>query len=85
MTHPNYRKGRRKEYAIVKEAKAKGCLAVRSAGSHSPVDVWIVDHKHRIISLVQAKPDDMPEITKKRLEEKYAFLNGIYKVRFVVL
>ena len=50
-----YRKGRRKEYLLINEAKKKGLIAFRSAGSHSPVDVVILDFKNHKIRLLQSK------------------------------
>ena len=41
----NYLKGVRKERKIVNIARNEGKLAFRSAGSHSPIDVFILDKK----------------------------------------
>ena len=64
-----YRKGYRKENKIVNIEKEKGCIAFRSAGSHSPVDVVSIDHKRGIITLIQCKPDSMPDSQRKKIEE----------------
>lgn len=83
-----YQKGRKKEYKIVEKYVKQGLIAFRSAGSHSPIDVVAIDYKNREIFLVQSKrtlKESMfyidPKL-KKKLEERYAFLNGDYKVRF---
>jgi Holliday junction resolvase len=36
----NYNKGRSKEYKVMELLKAQGWVVARSAGSHSPVDVF---------------------------------------------
>ena len=80
-----YIKGVRKERKVVNQAKARGLIAFRSAGSHSPIDVVIINVQTGHISLVQCKNDSMPVAEKKRLEEKYSSLNGMFKVRFDVV
>lgn len=79
-----YLKGRRKEYKIMKEEALAGRLAIRSAGSHSPIDVISIDYKHRVIKLIQAKPDNYPESRMKKLIKDNEKLNGVYKVEFSV-
>jgi len=39
MTNNNYNKGSNFERAIVADLQMKGFFAIRSAGSHSPIDV----------------------------------------------
>lgn len=81
-----YRKGAEYERKIAKEAREDGKIAFRSAGSHSPIDVCIVDHENRMIFLIQAKTgDSYSDVSKKRLEKQYAHLNGSFEVRFKVL
>ena len=85
IPNANYIKGVRKERAQVNRAKARGCIAARSAGSHSPIDVWVVDHPGRTITLIQCKPDSMPNKEKNRIYERHKHLNGIYQVIFKVI
>ena len=85
MPNPNYVKGRRKEYKIVNDAKAKGFLAFRSAGSHSPIDVVIIDLQEEEISFIQCKPDSISEKEKNKLRENLKRLNGFFLVDFEVL
>jgi len=67
MANKNYKKGRRKEYRICKKLGEEGFdIAQRSAGSHSPIDVWAVDKENKEILLVQSKPGD---ISKDKEEE----------------
>ena len=55
MPNKNYRKGYRKERQIVNEARERGCIAFRSAGSHSPIDVCIINKKYKTIQFLQCK------------------------------
>jgi len=49
MPNRAYIKGRAKEQKIVRDAKNDGCIALRSAGSKSPIDVVIIDYKNKLI------------------------------------
>jgi Holliday junction resolvase len=80
----NYQKGARKERKLVNQARAHGLTALRSAGSHSPIDVVIIDSVHRIISLLQCKPDDFSQNKTNQLLQENAHLNGTYQVNFEV-
>ena len=83
MPNKNYVKGRKKEYAIVKKLKEEGYdIVVRSAGSHSAIDVWAINRKLRTIKLIQAKPE---EFHIKVLEDKYRWLNNVFRVTFEVI
>lgn len=85
MPNYKYNKGVRKERKIVNAAKEKGLVAFRSAGSHSPIDVVIIDVHRRRIRLVQSKSDNLPESGKTLLEKKWKHLNGVYVVDFRVI
>lgn len=85
MPNKNYLKGRRKEYKICNNLKAKGYIAQRTAGSHSPFDVIAIDTKTRIIYLIQAKPDSMSENLKKKIKKENELLEGLFIVRFEVI
>jgi|TARA_Y100000296_G_scaffold85617_1_gene122073 Holliday junction resolvase len=81
-----YQKGVRKERKVVNGAKEMGCIAFRSAGSHSPIDVTIIDIYSKTIRFIQCKSDSMPESAKKRLLAEYPELNTEeFKVSFEVL
>ena len=84
MTNKSYMKGYRKERATVNEARAEGKLAFRSAGSHSPIDVVIINKDSREICLIQCKAGDLTENQRNRLLEQWGGLNGMYSVRFHV-
>ncbi len=79
-----YKKGRAKEQKIVKEARDKGLIAFRSAGSKSPIDCVTVDHELRIIELIQSK-NPMPSWLKRKLQKEWKHLDGMYAVVFRAL
>ncbi len=84
MPNKNYISGRRKEYKLMHEERVKGCLAFRSAGSHSPIDVVSIDAFNSKITLIQSKPNHFSENQKKKLLDKNRRLNGVFYVEFVV-
>jgi Holliday junction resolvase len=77
----NYKRGYEKERKLVFNARKEGMTAFRSAGSHSPIDVIIIDHEQRIIKLIQCKVN-IKQSQKMKLETKYQYLNGTYYVLF---
>lgn len=85
MPNPNYIKGRRKEQNIVRRAKEEGHIAFRSAGSHSPIDVCIIDEKERVIRFIQSKPDSFSQSKKEALLLAHNGLNGAFQARFEVI
>ena len=83
MPNPNYVKGRKREYKICKELREKGYEIVqRSAGSHSPIDIFAINKELKIIKFIQAKPEGYDA---KKIEQEYAWLNGAYRVVFEVI
>jgi len=84
MPNRNYIKGRRKEYKVVSRAREKGYLAFRSAGSHSPIDVVVIDKKKKKIYFIQCKPDTLSNNKRDQLLEENQELNGDFKVKFIV-
>ena len=81
MPNKNYVKGRRKEYKICKELKEQGYdIVQRSAGSHSPVDVFAFRKSDRKVLLVQCKPDGY---SSSKYDE-FRWLNDDFKVRFKI-
>lgn len=82
----NYLKGRRKEYKIRDELRAEGFdIVQRSAGSHSPIDVFAINRLTRVIKLVQSKPESMPESERNKIREDLSWLNGGFRVEFEVV
>ena len=80
-----YRQGADYERKIVKSARDAGMIAFRSAGSHSPIDLCIIDKENQVIHFVQCKAGKSYSDTfKKALQEKYSFLNGNWLVSFMV-
>lgn len=49
------RKGLDYERKIVRQLKSLGYMAARSAGSHSPIDVWAIHPQQKIVRLIQCK------------------------------
>lgn len=86
MPNSNYVAGRRKEYKIVNDLKADGFdIAQRSAGSHSPIDVFAINKKEKKIVFVQSKPDSFPISAGKKILEELNYLNDNFKVEFWLL
>ena len=84
MVNKAYRKGYEKERKIVNEARGKGHLSFRSAGSHSPIDVVIIDRELSQITFIQAKSDNYTEAAKKKLEKEYEWLDDMFYCVFEV-
>lgn len=85
MASWQYTKGVRKERKIVNDAKKRGCIALRSAGSKSPIDVVVIDHKRKIIQLIQSKGATIHDSTVRKLYKENEYLDGRYQVGYVVL
>lgn len=85
MPNRNYLKGVRKERTIVNAARLKGHISFRSAGSHSPIDVIIIDRKEMKIHLIQCKPETMSENQKDKLRQSMQILNNPFLVDFMVV
>ena len=85
MKNKHYVKGRKKEYKVVNEARDKGQLAYRTAGSHGPFDVIVIDSHSKVIHLVQCKPDSMTSTAKDKLYQENMHLEGTYLVYFDVV
>lgn len=82
MPNSNYRKGADFERKLVKEAREDGKIAFRSAGSHSPIDVIIIDFKMRMIDLLQCKAGlSYTANFKEKLKQKLSFLDGNYLIK----
>lgn len=86
MPNKNYQKGRRKEYKICDELKKKGFdIVQRTAGSHSPFDVIAINIKHKIIKLIQCKPNSMNKTQQQKIKDKNKELNNTFDVYFNVV
>lgn len=80
----NYEKGADKERRIVNKFRERGCLSFRSAGSHSPIDIFAIDPETKIIHLVQSKPKSMSWAKKEELYRSLQYLEGTYIVQVFV-
>jgi Holliday junction resolvase len=89
MASKIYRRGADKERKLVKRAKEEGKIAFRSAGSHSPIDVCIIDHANRRIDLIQCKSTfrkhHIDPKLKTKLEAEWGYLSDEYTVTFKAL
>ena len=87
-----YKKGARKEYAIVDKMRKRGFdIVFRSAGSHSCIDVVAINTSLKIIQLIQSKrtlDKDMsyvdPSLKHKLLLDNH-HISGQYVVEFDVM
>ena len=89
MARTNYQRGADRERRILNSFKDKGWIALRSAGSNSPIDVVCIDVKRNQIKLIQSKmrnhgKDRLCEPERKRLEEEGEEFNGLFSVEFEV-
>ena len=86
MAHPNYAKGRRREYSVIDKLKAEGCwdIVQRSKGSHSPIDVFAISKEQKKIKFIQVKPKDFSEFQEKKILKENAWLNGNFEIEFEV-
>ena len=66
----NYVNGRNKEYRLIKKYKSLGYTCIRSAGSHSPIDIVAIHPISHKILLVQSKPKSMSKKAKEKLEKE---------------
>ena len=81
----NYERGANKERKIVNDCRRAGLIAFRSAGSHSPIDVCVIDVKERIIRFIQSKPASFFQKKAEALIQEMNGLNGAFQARFEVL
>lgn len=80
----NYKRGQRKEYKIMHKERGDNKIVLRSAGSHSPIDVISIDLAERVIKFIQSKPDDYPEKERLKLLDENSRLNGQFYCKFEV-
>ena len=80
-----YRRGADKERRIVNAARKLGKISLRSAGSHSPIDVVTIDLIDMTVRFIQCKGLKFPDSEKRRLEKEYKSLNGYFKGTFEVI
>ena len=86
MPNRNYIKGRNKEYIVRTKLKQKGWdIVQRTAGSHSPIDLFAIKAQERRIKLIQCKPTKISERAKNKLLKENIKLNGLFIVEFEVI
>ncbi len=85
MPRTNYQRGADKERAILNRARKEGCIALRSAGSHSLIDVVIINPKIKRILLIQSKLGKTSNHALGSLLDDGRRLNGTYEIEFKVI
>ena len=86
MPNKNYVKGRNKEYRICKELRERGFdIAQRSAGSHSPIDIFAINKKSKTILFIQSKPDNYNKRAASKIKEELGYLEGLWNVEFALI
>ena len=82
----HYGRASDRERKVVQKLRAQGYISVRSAGSHSPIDVWAINPETKTVLLVQCKPrsmlkkDGTERAVAQRITDDLAKLDGVYKV-----
>lgn len=85
MSLTNYQKGRSKEYRIMEKFRLAGCdIVLRSAGSHSPVDIIAINSTIKKIYFIQSKSKSISKNFKNKLLANYGWLNGMFEIYFGV-
>jgi Holliday junction resolvase len=85
MVNKNYRNGRAREYRVKWKLESLGMIALRSAGSHSPIDVIGIDMEKKIIKFIQCKPDSLSQNKRDLIIERFKGLNGTFDCSFEVI
>ena len=86
MPNKQYIRGRKKEYKIVHDLIDQGCIiAQRTAGSHSPIDVFGINKDTKVIYLIQSKPQSYSSSKTRKIYEKLDYLTGLWTIKFLVL
>ena len=84
LANNKYIKGVHLERKIVNAARAAGKISFRSAGSHSPIDVCIIDMDNKMITFSQCKAKKIGETEKNRILKEFSKLKGYYGVSFTL-
>lgn len=82
MSRTNYQRGADKERRIMNKFEGDKFTTLRSAGSHSPIDVVIINHEDKIIRLIQSKLGYISKPAKERIIQDGIKFNGTYAVVF---
>ena len=85
MPNRNYINGANKERRIVNKHRGMGHIAFRSAGSHSPIDICIINREEKKITFVQSKPKKFSKKKAAKISEDLSWINDEFMVDFKVL
>jgi Holliday junction resolvase len=80
----NYKKGRDKEYRLKRKYEKLGCICIRSAGSHSFIDIIAIHPRSHHIYFIQSKPRKFSKRAKAKLEYKFEWLSDEFICKFQV-
>lgn len=81
----NYQKGVRLERKIVNSAKDLGLIAFRSAGSHSKIDVCIINPILKQVRFIQSKAKKFTVGALKSQLDGFKAVDDEYFVRFEII
>lgn len=86
MPNPNYIKGRKKEYKICKQLRDQGYVVVqRTAGSHSPIDIFAINKEDKEVLFIQSKPDNYTLSKCNKIKNDLIWLQGTFRVYFKLI
>jgi len=82
----NYLRGRSMEYRQMNRLKNDGYdIIIRSAGSHSKIDLLGIRKKDRRIKCIQCKPHSMSKNKADAIEDDLSWLNDEFVSEFEVV
>jgi Holliday junction resolvase len=85
MARTHYQRGADRERRILNKFLLNGWIGARSAGSHSIIDIWVLEPEEKKIVLIQSKLNGKENLSKperERILTEGRKLNGTYEVEF---
>jgi len=83
LVNISYNRGRAKEYRIKKKLEKEGWIVLRTSGSHGFADLIAI--KKDEINFIQSKPRKFSETQKKKLMDKYDWINNEFMCKFLII
>ena len=83
MVNISYNRGRAKEYRIKKKLEKEGWIVLRTSGSNGFADLIAI--KKDEINFIQSKPRKFSETQKKKLMDKYDWINNEFMCKFLII
>lgn len=75
MPNRNYINGAARERRLLHQLEEKGYIVIRSAGSHSQIDLIAIHKYKKKILFLQVKPKSMSKNAKDKIEKELSWLN----------